>query len=281
MKKLQYDEIGYWSEVKLDIIKEYAAAYTTIMAGQKKVKLEYIYIDAFSGAGQHISKRTGEFIQGSPLNALNIQHPFHEYHFVDLNGMKIAGLEGATRERKNVFLYEGDCNNIIVDKVFPRAEYKNFRRAVCLLDPYVLHLDWKLIKTAGEMKSVEIFLNFPIMDINMNALKHDKDKVDEEQIIRMNRFWGDDSWRNLGYEKSLQENLFGEPEDIKVSNEKFEEAFRKRLKEVAGFKFVPKPMPMRNSNNAVVYYLYFASQNETGKNIVEAIFRKYSERRDV
>lgn len=281
MKNLQYDEIGYWSEVKLDIIKEYAAAYTTIMAGQKKVKLEYIYIDAFSGAGQHISKRTGEFIQGSPLNALNIQNPFHEYHFVDLNGMKIAELESATKEKKNVFLYEGDCNNIIVDKVFPRAEYTNYRRAVCLLDPYGLHLDWKLIKTAGEMKSVEIFLNFPVMDINMNVLKHDKDKVDEEQIMRMNRFWGDESWRKVGYAQSQQQNLFGEPEYEKVTNDQFEEVFRKRLKDAAGFKYVPEPMPMRNSNNAIVYYLYFASQNETGKNIVEAIFRKYSERRDV
>jgi len=28
--KLQFDEIGYWSEIKLDIIKEYAAAYSTM-----------------------------------------------------------------------------------------------------------------------------------------------------------------------------------------------------------------------------------------------------------
>ena len=77
-----------------------------------------------------------------------------------------------------------------------------------------------------------------------------------------------------------QKNLFREPDDIKVTNEKFEEAFRKRLKEVAGFKFVPKPMPMRNSNNAIIYYLYFASQNETGKKIIEDIFDIYSKRQD-
>jgi hypothetical protein len=177
MKNLKYDKIGYWSEIKLDIIKEYVSAYTTIMAGQKKIRFEYIYIDAFAGAGQHISKRTGEFIQGSPLNALNIPNPFHEYHFIDMNDMKIAELEIAAKEKKNVFIYEGDCNKIIVDKVFPRAEYKNFRRAICLFDPYGLHLDWNLIKTAGEMKSVEIFLNFPVMDINMNVLKHDDESI--------------------------------------------------------------------------------------------------------
>jgi len=81
--------------------------------------------------------------------------------------------------------------------------------------------------------------------------------------------------------KSTQQNLFGDPDDLKVTNEQFEKAFRKRLKENAGFKYVPKPIPMRNSNNAIVYYLYFASQNETGNKIVEDIFMKYSQRRDV
>ena len=31
----RYDEIGYWSEIKLDIIKEYAAAYSQILGSQK------------------------------------------------------------------------------------------------------------------------------------------------------------------------------------------------------------------------------------------------------
>lgn len=31
-KALRLDEIGYWSEVKLDIIKKYASAYSTILA---------------------------------------------------------------------------------------------------------------------------------------------------------------------------------------------------------------------------------------------------------
>lgn len=45
----EYDEIGIWSEVKLDIIKEYAAAYTTIMRGQQRDRipsLHWIYVDA-------------------------------------------------------------------------------------------------------------------------------------------------------------------------------------------------------------------------------------------
>ena len=46
----KYDEIGYWSEIKLDIIKDYAAAYSRILSSQKKPNFYHIYIDAFAGA---------------------------------------------------------------------------------------------------------------------------------------------------------------------------------------------------------------------------------------
>jgi len=34
MRKIRLDEIGYWSEIKMDIIKKYAAAYSLIMNRQ-------------------------------------------------------------------------------------------------------------------------------------------------------------------------------------------------------------------------------------------------------
>jgi three-Cys-motif partner protein len=114
------------------------------------------------------------------------------------------------------------------------------------------------------------------MDINMNVLKHDVNKVSPEQIERMNAFWGDDSWRKIGYVKSKQQVLFGEELDEKISNAELEQGFRKRLIEEAGFEYVPEPMPMKNSNNAIVYYLYFASQKPTAAHIVKDIFKKYS-----
>ena len=59
VQESKYDEIGYWSEIKLDIIKDYAAEYSLILSSQKKPRLYHIYIDAFAGAGKHISKKTG------------------------------------------------------------------------------------------------------------------------------------------------------------------------------------------------------------------------------
>jgi three-Cys-motif partner protein len=66
----KFDEIGYWSELKLEIVERYGSAYATAFANQKGLK-KY-YIDAFSGAGIHVSKRTGEQIEGSPARALKV-----------------------------------------------------------------------------------------------------------------------------------------------------------------------------------------------------------------
>lgn len=274
MKPFKHDEIGYWSEVKLDIVREYASAYSKIMNGQTTIR-KHIYIDAFAGAGQHVSKRTGEFVAGSPLNALAVTPPFNEFHLIDLHGGKARELRKSVGDREDVFVYEGDSNDVLLHQVFPRCRYEDYNRALCLLDPYALHVDWNVLQTAGQMGSVEVFYNFMIMDANMNVFWHNREKVAANQIERIDKVWGDRSWQEAAYEKTR--DLFGEME-VKAGNEAVAEAFRKRLQEVAGFKYVPHPMPMRNEKGAVVYYLFFASQNQTGARIVKNIFDKYRAR---
>jgi three-Cys-motif partner protein len=277
-KDAPFDEIGYWSEIKLDIIKEYAAAYSKILSAQRTPSLYHIYIDAFAGAGVHKSKRSGKFVLGSPTNALLVQPPFREYHFIDLNKQKVAALERLSNERTEVHIHHGDCNRVLLDKVLPHAKYESYRRALCILDPYGLHLDWGVIAEAGRMGSVEIFLNFPVADINRNVLWRDRKGVPADQIQRMNAFWGDESWKNIAYAPSRQADLFGPPAEEKASNEAVAAAFRKRLKEAGRFTNVPKPIAMRNSQNAVVYYLYFASQKPVAADIVRDIFVKYRDK---
>jgi len=272
MGNIKLDEIGYWSEIKLEIIKEYASAYSKIM---NRKSFEYHYIDGFAGAGVHISRASKEFVLGSPANALNISPPFSRFHFIDLDGGKAEMLKELGKYNQNVSVYEGDCNEILLDRIFPLVKYEDYKRAICLLDPYGLHLDWDVMNTAGQLETIEIFLNFPVMDMNMNVLWGNPDKVEQRQKDRMNVFWGDDSWREAAYRK--QEGLFDTIEE-KTSNEVIAEAFRERLKRVAGFQYVPQPIPMRNTRGAIVYYLFFASPNETGAKIVNDIFAKYRNR---
>jgi three-Cys-motif partner protein len=271
---LQFDEIGYWSEIKLEIQKEYATAYSTILAAQRNPLLHHVYIDACAGAGIHLTKVTQEFVPGSPLNALRVQPPFREYHLVDIKPEKVESLKTLIGPRKDVIVYQGDCNKILLDTIFPRVKYEDYKRGLCILDPYGLDLAWTVTYNAGQMKTFDIFLNFPVADMNRNVLWRNPDHVEDSQKERMNSFWGDETWHGAAYRTDL--NLFNEPE--KQSNEDIAEAFRKRLKEVAGFARVPKPVPMRNSRGAIVYYLFFASQKNTAEHIVLDIFKKYQNR---
>src|SRR5690242_13492465 len=103
-KKLKFDKIGYWSELKLDILKKYAAAYTKIMKAQA-IPLHYVYVDAFAGAGEHRKKKTLEPVAGSPLNALHVNPPFLEYFFIDLDATKVSHLRDQVGDRHDVHIY--------------------------------------------------------------------------------------------------------------------------------------------------------------------------------
>jgi three-Cys-motif partner protein len=269
---LKFDEIGDWSELKLEIVEEYCPAYTTAFANNN---LKKYYIDAFCGAGVHVSKKTGLPIEGSPARALRTSPPFDGFYFIDLEAKKTSYLQGICGEKNNVHIHTGDATEFLVKTLLPQIQYKAYKRALCLLDPYGLHLDWQVIYQAAQSKAIDMFLNFPVMDMNRNAIWRNPENVPQDGIDRMNSFWGDQSWQAAAYDESPQGVMFGEPEIVKQGNDAIAAAFMKRLKTVAGFEFVPEPVPMKNQKNAVVYYLFFASQKPVAQKIITAIFDKH------
>ena len=68
-----------------------------------------------------------------------------------------------------------------------------------------------------------IFFNFSVYDMNRNILHRDTSKVDNKQIDRMNKYWGDNSWKNVAY--STEGNLFGIEE---TTNNVLARAFRQK-----------------------------------------------------
>jgi three-Cys-motif partner protein len=266
------DEVGPWSLVKLDIVKQYATAYSKIMTKQKR--LSHYYIDAFSGAGVARDRQTQELVLGSPRVALSIDPPFKRYIFIDLDASKASHLRGLVAGRDDVEVFQEDCNEILLTKVFPSVQYVEYKRALCLLDPYGLHLRWEVIEQAGQLGSIEIFLNFPIHDINRNILTKSSGTQRPQDMERMDAYWGDHSWYHYIYRE--QGDLFGESRDRKVaSHTVLVSAFASRLREIAGFSYVPEPIAMRNTKGAPLYYLFFASPNAVGRKIVGYIFDKY------
>jgi three-Cys-motif partner protein len=259
------DQVGPWTQIKLEIVRKYATAYTRII---RRYRLRPVYVDAFAGFGAHTLKETNTWIPGSPLNAMLVDPPFEEFHLIDIAADRVAALRRTLENWPNVHVHGGDCNEILLRDVFPRVAAVPRNRVLCFLDPYGLHLDWGVVAEAGRLGTVEVFLNFPVLDMNRNALWRDADKAHPQQRARLTRFWGDESWRDAAYDRT--QNLFGWPE--KLGNEVVVTAFCNRLKEVAGFRYVAPALPMRQHTNSDVYYLLFASPNSTGAQIVSDIF---------
>lgn len=265
------DDLGEWSHVKHEILEKYARAYMRVMANQRFKRI--IYIDGFAGAGIATDRDTGTLTLGSAMLALGIQPPFDELHFVEADHTKATALRQNTRQDIRVRVHEGDANVLLTTAILPRCKFEDYARALCLLDPYGLSVDWRVLHQIGQMGSVEIFFNFMVVGANRNVLWKRPNLVPPERLELMDRVWGDRSWQETLYER--QEDLFGPTHPRKLPNEQVAEAYRQRLRKVAGFKYVPQPIPMKNTRGATVYYLFFASPNATGASIVEDIFRRY------
>ncbi|WP_061223485.1 three-Cys-motif partner protein TcmP [Leptospira weilii] len=265
-----YDRVGKWTELKLEIVKKYAQSFQ----GALKNNFKTIYVNGFCNSGEAISKNTSEKIDGSALGALKVVPPFYEYHFVDLEKDRVNHLRDFVDSDVNAHFHIGDTNEILPSKVFPKFHYDNFERIFCLLDPYKLTLNWEVVVAAGKSKITDVLINFPVLDINRNVLWNNNQNISDYNREKMNRFWGDDSWRDAVYKE--EPDLFG---TVTVKDEKsvqkILEAYSNRLKFVAGFAEVATPLPMKNSMNAVVYYLIFATQKPLAIKIINSIMKKY------
>ena len=106
-----------------------------------------------------------------------MQPPFDGFCFIDLNADKTEYLRAICGDRPDVDIHTGDSNKYLTQKVLPAIQYEKFTRALCLLDPYALQLDWDIILQAGQYKAVDMFLNFPVMDMNRNAIWRHPEKA--------------------------------------------------------------------------------------------------------
>ncbi len=274
-RKFEFDEIGYWSELKLEIVRKYAAAYSTILAKQKG--FSHYYIDGFAGAGIHVSKASGELVVGSPLNALAVQPSFRHYFLIDLRGDRVELLHRLVGDRSDVtFLVE--------TRIVPTREglsAGSLRETAA--GGMSLGSVWPSARLEGRGGSRGHEDNRLVFELPDHGHQPQRavDRAAESQPEdggAPDRFWGDESWKDVAYAPSRQSNLFGETDVEKASNTAIVEAFRERLSDIGGFRNVPAPLPMRNSRNAVVYYLFFASQNDAAARIATGIFRRYSSR---
>ncbi len=275
------NKVGNWSVEKLELLRKYLKAYTTILSKQEWCEA-YYYIDAFAGQGWWLADEDGEekIIKGSPAVALEVNPPFSWYVFIEQDVNRAAELERLKEQypdkAKYIQVIQDDANSVLQERIIPRMSgvggRKSPKRGFIFLDPYTTNVEWETIQRIQRTKVLEIFLNFPIMAPNRAILWNNPDRVNAESLARMDRFWGSPEWREYVYEEA--QSMFG-PVQKKVAKagEKLAYVFQSRLGQL--FEQVTAPVIMKNSKNSALYCLMFAGPKPVGQLIAQDIFDDY------
>jgi len=267
------DKIGKWSEDKLKILGKYLNAYTKIMANQTWCK-GYHYIDAFAASGIHQDKEEKSFIEGSPRVALKIDKPFTSYTFIEINEERIKKLNSLRKEfpQMSITVERGDCNRVIVEKIFPQIRSRS-ERGFVFLDPYGLDVSMEIVKQIALKNIFEAFINFPVMAINRTVKARNPEVSTQKEKDRMNIVMGDGDWvkENSSEQLSFLEEI--ESSTIFYEWPNLVKSYTERLRKV--FNFVSEPLIMTTEKNAPLYALIFAGNNETGCKIMNDIIQNF------
>ena len=268
------DDIGYWPALSLDIVREYATAFSRIVGRQPG--LTHYYVEAFAPGG--VGRPGDQLAPGNPLNGLLVTPPFRHHYLVALGGARVGALAPAVAKRIDVTLCDGDGNQVLREEILPRVRSEDYRRALCVLGPCGLDLDWDVVEKAGRLRTIDLFLSLPVADAAGSALWASDHRFAAAQRERMKRFWGDESWREATDPAITRDRAARGPAPGGPAGAAVARAFRNRLGDVAGFANVPEPLPLRNRDGAVVHYLFFGARNGVANEVVEGLFARY--RRD-
>jgi three-Cys-motif partner protein len=285
--------VGEWAKDKLDRLRKYLSAYTTIMSAPKQAAWcrGFHFVDAFAGPGQHQIRPTAtpddleslfndatrfqnqsqdasELIAGSPLTALSIAPPFSTYTFIELDADRVASLKKlASTVQSPVEIVQSECAHFLRQRFVRAHNWKN-ERAVVFLDPFGMQVNWDTIEALASTKAIEIFLNFPVGMAIQRLLLRNADDYTEQGRQKLDGYFGTTEWFDVLYKK--RRSLFGDVEDkVNDSGEALLRWYRKRLENVFGY--VSSAHLIRNSRRGHLYYLLLASPNKTGAKIASYI----------
>lgn len=289
--------VGPWARDKLERLRKYLSAYTTIMKDQRWCQ-GYHYVDAFAGPGEHAVRQVAgekrqatqqalldvsihvaeqeeqqQFLAGSPRVALDLQHPFTHYVFIDRSPERVAALEQLKAnyaESRRIVIRQEDCTEYLKERV---AENKRIdwskNRALVFLDPFGMQVGWEMISVLAATKAIEIFLNFPVGMAIQRLLLRQPENFSEAQRRRLDEYFGSPDWKDVVYKR--QKTLFGDDsqEKIDASRKALLMWYRERLRTI--FSHVSKAALVRNTRGGHLYYLLLASHNKNGVKIADDV----------
>jgi three-Cys-motif partner protein len=254
---------GDWTSLKLDYLERYINIFEQSM--RQKPWRQRNYIDLFAGAGKFRTEEKGDEFFGSPLLALTTKYPFTNYYFVDSIKANIDALK--LRSSNSPFLinyYIGDANFVVKDIVSEisaidsqKIPWKWSSLNLAFLDPDGLEVRWDTVKELARLYSMDLIIYYSQYGLNINF----KNCYNAKGETDIDLFFGNTEWRKI-YEKwQVKESISG------IHRELIDH-YKQNLHSLGYvdiFEQEPGVEPlMRNTKQAPLYRLIFASKNKRG-----------------
>ena len=163
-------EIGPWAEEKYRLIALYAQLFSKGMKDKWDLR---VYVDLYSGAGFGRVKGTDTRMMGSPLIALNVDHPFDRYIFCEQD----PELLDALRERvkriapsTDVVYVNGSCDDHVEEilRAIPVGSVSTKVLSLCIVDPFDFGLKFETLRRLSRVYIDFLVLLAAQMDANRN-----------------------------------------------------------------------------------------------------------------
>lgn len=230
----------------------------TNAAMRNKPWADRYYIDLQAGPGKNTIGNS--ILLGSPLIALTTEYPFTQYRFNELKPEIKSALETRVRAsniHERVKIFQDDANEIVRsicdeiklrDKTKDRNLYSTLNLA--FLDPEGLELHWSTVEHLASVNKMDLIINFSTSGLRREIGAQHYDIVD--------RFFGSTKWR-----KAI------EITDATKKRRYLIDTYLSQLKQF-GYNVEVDPdlgshdIAFKNSRNAQVYSLIFASKNPLG-----------------
>jgi three-Cys-motif partner protein len=264
-----------WTQDKLERVRKYLVAYSTIM---KSRRYRYAYIDGFAGTGyQELKPEETEqgtlftemeepaveaFLDGSARIALQVEPRFHKYIFIEKSRRKTAELEklrGNFPHKASDIIIETAEANTYLQKLCLERSWKE-RRAVLFIDPFGMQLSWDTVAAVGQTKAIDTWILFPVSAVN-RLLKKDGN-IPAKWRSRLDTMFGEPAWFDVFFpEEKLPLLADGAIVRHKVADlDLIGNYFNQRLA-TAFAGVAPNPYTLRNTQGAPLFLLCFAAAN--------------------
>lgn len=241
---------GVWIKHKYYYLKRYLDIFSKGM--KHKWAGNLTYIDLFAGPGRCLIESTNKEEDGSPLIAL--QHDFSKYIFVEESTELIDALEKRCKNSpkfSRIKFLMGDCNNI-VDKIIPEVDPAGLN--LIFIDPTGIDIHYNTIERIVKGKRADLLINVQFgIDITRNFVGYKKT--------------GDNSKLGLFLGDNVEWDKLKNPQDaVKL--------YKQRIKELDYQTVEFKDIVIKNTQNAPMYFLLFASKNTRGLYFWKEITKK-------